>query len=112
MLYLLAAIFVLSTFGYMVLMCEAWTSPTDPWFALYPVCPSWTLRLPVYALYFTIQTMTTVGYGSWQPPGVKDEDERVFWVKVLSLFVMAGSAALFTAAVNVVVRVVVDVARE
>ena len=54
----------------------------------------------VDAFYFSIQTVTTVGYGNWIPVGVSEGDPRIFWVKVLSLPAMLIGAVLFTVAIS------------
>jgi hypothetical protein len=56
------------------------------------------------ALYFSVQTVTTVGYGNWEPVWVRDMSRtafltRVFRVKVISIPTMLIGAALFAAAV-------------
>ncbi len=58
----------------------------------------------VDGLYFSVQTVTTVGYGNWQPSSVSIDDGRVFWVKVLSIPAMLSGASLFAAAVAVAVE--------
>ena len=55
----------------------------------------------VDAPYFSVQTVTTVGYGNWWPPDVKESDPRLFWVKIISIPRMVAGAALFVAAVAI-----------
>jgi hypothetical protein len=47
------------------------------------------------ALYFSVQTVTTVGYGNWQA-GLKDKDPRVMATKVIAIPAMLGGAFTFT----------------
>jgi hypothetical protein len=57
----------------------------------------------VEALNCSVQTVTTVGYGNWEPAGIADRAQKVFWVKVLSLPLMVFGAALFAAAIAVAI---------
>lgn len=56
----------------------------------------------VDGLYFSVQTVTTVGYGNWQPS--TSTDTQVFWVKVISIPTMLAGASLFAAAIAVAVE--------
>ena len=56
----------------------------------------------VEGLYFSVQTVTTVGYGNWQPSTANDA--QVFWVKVISIPTMLAGASLFAAAIAVAVE--------
>lgn len=47
------------------------------------------------ALYFSVQTVTTVGYGNWQA-GLKDKDPKVMAVKAIAIPAMLGGAFTFT----------------
>lgn len=49
----------------------------------------------VEALNFSVQTVTTVGYGNWKPAAVEEWDARVFWVKVISIPTMLAGALAF-----------------
>jgi hypothetical protein len=56
----------------------------------------------VDGLYFSVQTVTTVGYGNWQP--LTARDTQVFWVKAISIPTMLAGASLFAAAIAVAVE--------
>ncbi len=58
----------------------------------------------VDGLNFSVQTLTTVGYGNWKPAGVADDDARVFWVKAISIPTMVVGAFLFSLTVAVIVE--------
>ncbi|MGH7411546.1 MAG: ion channel [Candidatus Methylomirabilis sp.] len=49
----------------------------------------------VEALNFSVQTVTTVGYGNWKPAAVEEHDARVYWVKVISMPTMLAGAVAF-----------------
>ena len=55
----------------------------------------YTSEAVVEALNFSVQTVTTVGYGNWKPAEVDEKAPRVFWVKVISIPTMLAGAAAF-----------------
>ena len=54
----------------------------------------------VEALNFSVQTVTTVGYGNWKPAAVEEWDAKVFWAKVISIPTMIAGALAFGLLIN------------
>lgn len=58
----------------------------------------------VDGLYFSVQTVTTVGYGDWKPLNMTLQDSQVFWMKVVCIPTMIGGASLFAIAIGAAVQ--------
>jgi hypothetical protein len=55
----------------------------------------YTPETVVEALNFSVQAVTTVGYGNWKPAAVEEKDTRVLWVKVISIPTMLAGPLAF-----------------
>src|SRR2546428_12745510 len=46
----------------------------------------------IEGLNYSVQTVTTVGYGNWVPPGIKENDDRILNLKLVSIpFMLIGA---------------------
>ena len=99
---LVGLVAVVSTVGYVEIMfdrqwkCDLWRV--------------WACESLVEGAYFSLQTVTTVGYGNWEPaksstwpPAVRNG--KVLRLKRFSLLVMAIGATLFPASIGVAVTI-------
>lgn len=59
-------------------------------------------RSVIEAANYSVQTVTTVGYGNWVPPGIPENDPRILMVKLLSLPFMLSGPLLFGTTIGIV----------
>jgi len=61
------------------------------------------------ARYYAAETLTTVGYGNWIPPGIPEGDYRVYRMKGLSIYYMYFGASLFALLIGLIANAVFQV---
>lgn len=64
-------------------------------------------RSVVEAANYSVQTVTTVGYGNWVPPGVPEDDPRILIMKLISVPFMLSGPLLFGTVVAFVANLVI-----
>lgn len=56
----------------------------------------------IEGLNYSVQTVTTVGYGNWVPPGITEDDNRILTLKLVSVPFMLIGATTFSVLIGVV----------
>jgi hypothetical protein len=56
----------------------------------------------IEGLNYSVQTVTTVGYGNWVPPGITEDDNRILTLKLVSVPFMLIGATTFSVLIGIV----------
>jgi hypothetical protein len=60
-----------------------------------------SLPAVIEGLYYSVQTVTTVGYGDWIPLRMTRDDPRILAMRTFSIFLMLGGTTFFTVSIGV-----------